>query len=161
MDSADQPEALSRRQLYPLLYAFYGAPCFFVLPLVASLGSPADNPPVFAVVIIALWLAGAFLAAETFGYRTTALPTDLPPEDAARIAAQRFRVTLMMRLAIAESPILVALVFAFVFGNVWIYVFALVLGLPMMIFVSWPGARTVDRVRAYLEAEGARSFLPS
>lgn len=161
MNPTAPPDALSKRQLLPLLYAFYAGPVLFLLPLVFSLGLPDENPPVYAVVVVALWLAGAFLFAETFGYRTTALPTDLPPDEAARLAAQRFRATMLLRLAVTESPILLALAFSFAFDNLWTYVFAFVLGLPMMAFATWPGQRTFEKARGYLEADGGRSYLPS
>lgn len=161
MNPTATPDALSKRALLPILYAFYACPVLFLVPLVYSLGTPEEEPPVFAVVIIALWLSGAYLVAETFGYRTAALSKDLPPAEAARLAGQRFRVTLLLRLAVTESPILGALAFSFVFGNIWIYVFAFVLGLPMMAFATWPGTRTIEKARGYLEADGARSYLPS
>jgi len=159
MTSQTAPDPLAKSQLMPLLYAMYAAPVLLVVPLYFTLGVPEGDTPVLAVVVIALWLAGAFLVAETFGYKSAALSPDLESTEAARLAGQRFRSTLMLRLGITESPVIASPACAFVVNNLWVYVFGVVLGLPMMIFVTWPSARTIGKVRDQLEADGARSYL--
>lgn len=158
-DAAPTAGHLTRQQLLPLLTAFLGAPVLLLVLLGTVLGMPEGNPPTAWVVVLALALSTSFLLAETIGFRTTALPTELAPEEAARISAGRFRQLLIIRFAIAETPILLGLVFSFAADNLWLYIFGLVLGWPMLAFLTWPSSRNLEKVRRQLESGGARSYL--
>jgi hypothetical protein len=71
-----------------------------------------------------------------------------------------FRSTLMLRLALAESVAIIGLALAFVAGRtVLLYDLGAAISVLLLAVHVWPSLRTVDKILARLEADGARTGL--
>jgi hypothetical protein len=67
---------------------------------------------------------------------------------------------MFLRFALTEAPIIAALALSFVLDEgPWPLVVAVVAGVPAMLFHVLVRPSTIERVRAGLEARGARSYL--
>lgn len=101
-----------------------------------------------------------FLAAQTIGYRVAALEPGLDEAAARRASVQAFQTTMILRFVLTEAPLIAALALSFVLDEgPWPFVLAVVVGVPSMLFHVLVRPRTIERVRAGLEARGARSYV--
>ena len=126
----------------------------FVLP-----PGEGELSPVGAVIALGAVAIG-FLAAQTIGYRVTALEPGLDEGEARRASLLAFQTTMFLRFALTEAPIIAALALSFVLDEgPWPLVVAVVAGVPAMLFHVLVRPSTIERVRAGLEARGARSYL--
>lgn len=105
-------------------------------------------------------VALGFVAAQTVGYRVAPLEAGLDEAAARRASLQAFQTTMILRFVLTEAPVIGALALSFVLDDgPWPFVLAVVVGVPSMLVHVLVTPRTVERVRAGLEAHGARSYL--
>ncbi len=116
-------------------------------------------PPIGTVVILLVLGVLAHVLIENVGYRAAALPLDLDATTARSRAVAVFRTTLMMRLAMSESVAFFGLVFAFVGRTVLTYDLGAAISVLLLALHVWPSRRSVDRVVANLEKDGAQTGL--
>ena len=118
-------------------------------------------PPTVAVAgLLALGIA-VHLVARVVGYRASPVPRRAAPEVASAQAMRVFRSLLMLRMAMSESVVLVAMVLAFVTpARSWFLVaLGAALSLLLLALHVWPSRSTGERVVASLESDGAVTGL--
>lgn len=155
---ARRPNTAAIQTLKILVGSVVGALFLMAVALSFVLGFGA--PPLWAVVVLLALGVLAHLVMESRGYRAAPVPLSLD-RDAARAAGMAaFRSTLVMRLAISESVAFIGLVLAFAAGKtVLIYDVGAAVTVLLMALHVWPSLRTVDRVVANLEKDGADTGL--
>jgi hypothetical protein len=117
-------------------------------------------PDLWAVVLLLILGAVMYALLETVGYRARPISRELPPEQVREAAVASFRSSVMLRLSLAESVALVGLVLAFVAGRtVLLYDVGAAVSVLLLAVHVWPSVRTVDKVVAGLEQDGARTGL--
>ena len=123
---------------------------------------PDGTEPSLPVLLGVLALVGlGFLLAQGIGYRVPALPAGLDEAEARRRSLVAFQTRQLVRVALTEIPVVVAVALTFVLDEgPWPMVVATVAGVPAMLYHLLPSRRVVDRVRLGLESGGARSYLP-
>jgi hypothetical protein len=139
-----------------------GAPWIICLAMWFVLsGSLGDELPwtYLAAVLLIGVLVGLLI--WLVGYRATALPTGMPPAVAAGRARSAYLVTVLLRLALAEIPLVVSMALAFLppTGGFWVVLLGAVITLGLTLIHVWPTQRSVDRVSDSLERSGTRSHL--
>ncbi len=155
--SGDRATAPVLQTLKMLVGAVVGALFLMAVALSFVLGF---GPPAPVIILILLLLGVlAHVLIENVGYRAPAIPLDLEATAARNRASAVFSRTLMMRLAIAESVALFGLVFAFVGRTVLAYDLGAAVSVLLLALHVWPSRRSVDRVVANLEKDGAQSGL--
>lgn len=114
-----------------------------------------ESWPLAVVVAAGVASAGAIL---TLGYRTPAISASTPPAEAAATGLDAFRTGTTLRFALAEAPILVAVVLAFVVveGGFLVYLVGAATGLALMATHVWPGDGVIARTQRSLERDGGR-----
>lgn len=159
-----QPGAAART-VRTLVLAFAGT--LVMLTVVSTILLPldeADAPPPLALAAFLLAPLLALLVIEAIGYRAAPLDAGSADGGLERVQTQavaRFMPGQMLRLALAEAPLLALLALSFVLPyGPWPLLVALVPGIAVLLFVAWPTRRNVQRVADALEAEGTRSYLP-
>jgi hypothetical protein len=85
----------------------------------------------------------------------------MPPAVAAGRARSAYLVTVFLRLALAEIPLVVSMALAFLppTGGFWVVLLGAVITLGLTLIHVWPTQRSVDRVSDSLERSGTRSHL--
>ena len=117
-------------------------------------------PPLWTVLVLLLFGAGAYVVLERTGYRVAAVDPRLDPEQARAQAIKAFQSSLILRLVMAEAVAIVAIVLAFVAGRtVLVYDVGAAVSVLLLAVHVWPSIRTVDRVVSGLERDGARTGL--
>ncbi|WP_067473057.1 hypothetical protein [Actinomadura hibisca] len=104
-------------------------------------------------------VAAALLAALAAPRGPRPLPPGLEPRQAAWTALLAFRQALLLRFALTEGVILLGLPLAMVGRSELVFAAGFVLGYPLLVWLAVPTARTVEAMRARLEAGGATSHL--
>jgi hypothetical protein len=141
-----------------LVGAVVGALFLMAVALMFVLGFGA--PALWAVAVLVLLGVAAYAAIETVGYRVKPISPQLTADEAREAAMNAFRSSLMTRLTIAESVAIVGIALAFVGGRtVLLYDLGAAISVLLLAVHVWPSLRTVDKVVARLEADGARSGL--
>ncbi|HWI33963.1 MAG TPA: hypothetical protein VNS83_06600 [Lapillicoccus sp.] len=141
-----------------LVGAVVGALFLMAVALMFVLGFGA--PPLWAVLLLLLIGVAVYAVLQSFGYRVKPVSPSLPPEQARDAAMNAFRSTLMLRLTLAESVAIIGIALAFVAGRtVLLYDLGAAISVLLLAVHVWPSLRTVDRVVAGLEADGARTGL--
>lgn len=120
-----------------------------------------NYPSVWAIVIVAVALVGAAAALRFTGYNLPSLPTGLPVANAAATSVREFSSSTILRAAICEVPMIVAVLVSFALPpRSWL---PLLLALPGSLLLfwlhAWPGTRTVAACEHALERDGAKSYL--
>ncbi len=149
------------RAVRTLARTFLTLPLVLLVPVLLALPLDDAREPPLALTLGVLALVGAgFAAAHVVGYRAPAIEPGTSAEQAGRESLQRFQTMLVLRFAMTEAPLLVALALSFALDHgPWPYLVAVVPGALSLAFHTWPGRRTVGRTRAALESRGARSYL--
>jgi Na+/melibiose symporter-like transporter len=103
----------------------------------------------------------AWLLCEQIGYRLRALPAARVDEGLRKQALQRFQASMMIRMALAEVPALVALALTFVKSpvNVFNYLPGGLAALALMALHVQPTRTSVARSETALDRDGGRSDL--
>ncbi len=155
--SGDRATAPAIQTLKMLVGAVVGALFLMAVALSFVLGFGPPSPG----VIVVLLLLGLFahVLIEKVGYRAPPVPVDLDATAARNRGIAVFRSTLMMRLAMGESVAMFGLVFAFVGRTVLAYDLGAAISVLLLALHVWPSRRSVDRVVASLEKDGAQTGL--
>jgi hypothetical protein len=149
------PVLLSLRML---VGAVVGALFLMAVALMFVLGFGA--PPLWAVLLLLFIGAVVYAVLQSFGYRVKPVSPTLPPDQAREAAMNAFRTTLMLRLTLAESVAIIGIALAFVAGRtVLLYDLGAAISVLLLAVHVWPSLRTVDRIVAGLEADGAHTGL--
>jgi hypothetical protein len=144
--------------MQPMIYSLLAAPILLGVPVWFTISSLGDPPIWTAVVPLALVVVG-FLLAESVGYAAPALPGETDRPEAMRRAVAIWRSKLMFRFAVTEAPILVGLTMSFVAESRWPFLIGLVAGWPVLAFEILPHRRSIEKLQARLDSDGASSFL--
>lgn len=122
----------------------------------------AGAPPLWVVVLLLVLGVVVQVVIQAVGYRVQPIPAHTDAAEVSRLAATAFRTSLMVRLALAESVALIGLVLAFAAGHTVLgYAVGAAVSLLLLALHAWPSLRSIDRVVAALEADGARTGLRS
>jgi hypothetical protein len=117
-------------------------------------------PSVLEVAVVLLTLLGVGLLMNRVGYHVPALPQGLPRENAFETSMRYFSSTTVLRAALAEAPIFVALLLSALGTRSWLLLLLALPGVGALFWVHvWPSARTAAAVEGGLEREGAESHL--
>jgi hypothetical protein len=117
-------------------------------------------PPLWTVVLLLVLGTVLYVVLERFGYRVSPVPPSLPPEEARQVAMRAFQSTLMRRLVMAESVAIIGLALAFVVGrSAFVFYVGASVSILLLAVHVWPSVRSVDRVVAELERDGAHTGL--
>jgi hypothetical protein len=132
----------------------------FLMAVAMSVVLGFGAPPLWAVVLLLVLGAAVALLVDRTGYHVVPVDPTLSVEDARAAAVRAFQSSLMRRLALAESVAIVSLVLAFVAGRtVLLYDLGAAITALLLALHVWPSLRSVDRVVAGLEQDGARTGL--
>jgi hypothetical protein len=140
-----------------LVGAVIGALFLMAVALMFVLG--LGTPPLLTLFLLLLLGAGAYLVIETVGYRVKPLAPDLSEDAARQEGMKQFQSSLMRRLALAESVAVIGILLAFIAKTVLVYDVAAAISILLLLIHVWPSERSVDRVVADLERDGARTGL--
>ncbi|HSV41513.1 MAG TPA: hypothetical protein VLI04_22305 [Nocardioidaceae bacterium] len=112
-----------------------------------------------AVVVIAAVVLLTLIGAV--GYRTAAIVAGTPEEQARTTSLRAFQTALILRFALCEPIVLIALVLGFVTdqGGFLLYVVGVAVAAPGMYVHVLPSERAVARIQESLEREGGLSYL--
>lgn len=137
---------------------------FFALALYFVLGTSDtafDLPPLWLLAAQVVAALAIHLLLSAVGYRTPALAPGTPPQQAATRSVAAFSSTTILRMVLAESVAIVSVAAAFVVtqGEYVAYLTGGVLALVLLAVHAFPTERTVARVQASLERDGATSHL--
>lgn len=101
------------------------------------------------------------LLLSAVGYRTPAIELGTPPDQAATRSAAAFSSTTILRMVLSESIAIVSVAAAFIVtrGEYVAYLTGALLALVLLAFHAFPRERTISKVQASLEREGAASYL--
>ncbi|MCP2341485.1 hypothetical protein [Actinomadura rupiterrae] len=146
-------------QLRVMVTALVTAPVLMlaISPLIvpAGEGRLGDLAPWLCLPILAVAAAALLLGPRA--------PRPLVPsqdrEWAVRQSVLLFRQAVMFRYALSEATILVGLPLAMVGRSVWVFVFAFVVGYPILFWLTVPTATRVEAIRRRLETAGEPSYL--
>ena len=121
----------------------------------------APMPSAIAVALVLVALVSSALLIRRVGYSVPALPPGLPRENAEATSLRFYTSTTILRTALAETPVLVAVAVSFAFTpQSWLtLLIALPGGLALFWVHAWPSPRTAAAVEEALEADGAESHL--
>jgi hypothetical protein len=133
---------------------------FLVLLFFMLGGTDASFPPIWlTVVLLALVAASAFLA-ERVWLSASPLPSTAAPADTQREAVGIFAAQTVRKLIYAETPMLIAVVVAFVTDHGgWPIVVAGFPGMLVLTWEVWPSPRNTSLSAAMLDSQGAESRL--
>lgn len=161
MTHTDVPDL--RPQLFAmrvLALAMMGALPTIGVTLLFVIGNPLPVPGLIAGALVAGGVV-VHLLCELALYRLPSIDPGTPPEEAAPLAAERFRVAMITRFAVCESIALVAVTFSFAFGTGYlVYVVGMLVSLALLGCHVYPWTRPIRRSVAALEMSGAKSWLP-
>jgi F0F1-type ATP synthase membrane subunit c/vacuolar-type H+-ATPase subunit K len=117
-------------------------------------------PALWTVLVLLLLGAVVYAVLDRTGYRVAAIYPQLPADQARAQAITAFQGSLIRRLVLAESVAIVAIVLAFVAGrSVLVFDVGAAVSVLLLAVHVWPSIRTVDRVVAGLERDGAHTGL--
>lgn len=138
--------------------ALISALVIFAVMLILVLG--LDAPPVWSLGVGPLLAVAGFAAANAVGYRIPAAGHGHSRE-IGLTSVDRFRSSLFTRFALAEAPMILALMLSFVIRpeSAWPYLAALPFGLASLWWHIWPSEQLISRVQDKLERDGAPSYL--
>lgn len=169
MSSQPVPGASFAQTLRILTASLLGAPVLIglVLAFVGESGSQTDESwltatpdPLFAGALLVVG-AALFALIPSVGYKLEPLASGTEPHDARRLAQGRFQAATILRFALAEAPVLIGIVLAFLDTSYLFYVLGAVIGLTLMFLHVWPSRKVVERSAELLEANGVDSGLRS
>ncbi len=155
--SGDRATAPVIQTLKMLVGAVVGALFLMAVALSFVLTFGPPSPGVLVILLVLGVLSHVLI--ENVGYRATAVPLDLDATAARNRAVTVFRSTLMMRLAMAESVAFFGLVFTFMGRTVLAYDLGAAISVLLLALHVWPSRRSVGRVVANLEKDGAQTGL--
>lgn len=163
--SQPAPTASYAQTLRILTASLLGAPVIIGLVLAFVGSSDSDEnwltatpDPVFAGILLVAGVA-LFALVPAIGYKLEPIAPGTGPEDARRVAQGRFQAATILRFAVAEAPVLIGIVLAFLDGSYLLYVIGAVVGLALMFLHVWPSRKVVERSAELLEAKGVDSGL--
>jgi hypothetical protein len=120
----------------------------------------APWPTWWQLALVVLALLGSAVLLRQVGYAVPALPDGLPQENAAETSVRYFSSTTVLRAALCEAPVFIALFVSVLPPRSWL---PLVLAVPGAVALfwthAWPSERTATAVAEGLEREGAQSHL--
>ncbi|TWD83579.1 hypothetical protein FB561_4745 [Kribbella amoyensis] len=128
---------------------------YFVLAPDDGLG---EFPTTVALILLAAAVA-AYSVCELAGFRTAPMQHGGTPAQVEAASWQRFTASTFVRFAICEAVFLVSIPLAFIVKSYWLVLVGAVLGLALLVWEVWPGARNQRRFAAALEARGVPSYL--
>jgi F0F1-type ATP synthase membrane subunit c/vacuolar-type H+-ATPase subunit K len=159
MTQPDLGPAQSLRQLRLIIVSTIGVltAILLVLPTIGpSLSARAET--VWLAIPALLGLALVFLI-PGIGNTVRPVPAGTSADDAQRIAAGVVRTVLFLRMAMAESVGLVALVLAFVAESGLVYVVGYLFSVVLLALLVYPRERVIAPIRDTLESNGVTSGL--
>ena len=146
-------------QLRTLAYSFVAAPAVIVVAMWFVLAADGiGEPPLWSLgVVLAVALAGQQLI-QARGYRAAAIPVGTPTAEAAQRAVLVFQTGLILRFALSEVAMVVAIAVAFLVeeGGFLVVVLGCALALVSMFWHVVPSDTHVNRITEALASEGAR-----
>lgn len=120
----------------------------------------APWPAWWQLAIVIMTLLGSALLLRTVGYAVPALPQGLPRENATETSMRYFSSTTVLRAAICETPVFVALFVSVLPPRSWLPLILAVPGAAALFWThAWPSERTATAVAEGLERDGAASHL--
>jgi hypothetical protein len=135
---------------------------FLVVAVYFVLGDTFGDPvPVTSVVVVLLVAAADALALSMIGYRVPAIAPGTPSQEAGVAARRAYSSSTYVRMALSEAVAIISLALAFVVteGGYVVFLVGAALAMVLMAVHAWPGERTIAKVEASLEREGAHSHL--
>ncbi|MFT4189469.1 MAG: hypothetical protein QM621_12915 [Aeromicrobium sp.] len=136
------------------------ATAFAVAPVLVLVAVAFAAPP--ATESLPLWLTAAIIAtvlasgvlAELIGYQIEPLAS----LDQTQVGLARLQQAAVLRFALVEATIIIAMVLAFVLPyGWWPALVGVVVGLPTLAFHVWPSRRMVGKTADRLESRGMPS----
>lgn len=118
-------------------------------------------PPVWVAAGLGALTVVAHLAAETVGYRVPALSPAEPAEATRAAGRAAYQSSLLLRFALCEAVAIIAVAAAFAVepATADTYLVGGTLSLALLLWHVWPSDRTIRRIEAGLDRDGARSDL--
>ncbi|WP_034485138.1 hypothetical protein, partial [Actinomadura oligospora] len=154
-----RPPATALGQLRLMVSALLTAPVLIlaISPMIVRTGPGrlGDLAPLLLLPV----LAGAIAAAVLGPRAPRPLAPDQDGEGTARKAIMQFRQAILFRYALAEGTILAGLPLAMIGRGVWVFVFAFLVGYPILVWLTLPTRTRVEAVRRRLESAGQPSHL--
>ncbi|WP_299050743.1 hypothetical protein [uncultured Nocardioides sp.] len=151
-----------RQPVVTLASTLIGAPLIITVAIYfAATDDPTASWGPWLLVVPVLNLAG-IVAAELVGYTVPAIPAGTGPEQARRLAADRFRTGMILRFALTEAPFVVAVALSFAFAvpqPVVLVGLSAALTCLGLAFHCWPWSRPVTKTAEVLEADGVKTSL--
>ena len=116
--------------------------------------------PLWPAILLALGGAAAGLI-NTVGFRTPAVAPSATTEESAQQARASFQAGTISRMAMAETPAIVAIALAFVTddGGYVLYLLGAAISLTLLAVYVLPTDSTIARTQSSLEREGGRADL--
>ncbi|MDN5797623.1 MAG: hypothetical protein L0H79_18010 [Intrasporangium sp.] len=149
-----------RLRMLQLLAATIAGGALLVAVARVLVDTAAPWPSWWQLALVVLALLGSALLIRQVGYAVPALPDGLPDEHAAATSVRYFSSTTVLRAAICEVPIFVALFVSILPPRTWLPLVLAVPGAAALFWThAWPSERTVTAVAEGLERAGARSHL--
>ncbi len=155
-DPTSQGSTAAAQSIRVLALAVLGAPVLMAIVVWFAVVPASEDLPVWVVAAEIAVVVTGWLTAQTVGFRTEPLTSSDGPD----VALERFRTGMMLRFAVTEAPIILAMALTFMLPyGAWPFLAALVLGLPLMVHQVWPSRRVVTKVASQLESGGTQSGL--
>ncbi|WP_104105467.1 MULTISPECIES: hypothetical protein [Nocardioides] len=162
-----QPAVVPFAQTHRILAsALISAPVLIavVLAFIGSADTETDeswttaSPDVVWVGLLLVVGAALLALVPTVGYRMDPLGKGMEAE-ANAVARGRYQSATFVRFAMAEVPVLLGIVLAFMDGSYLLYLLGAAIGLGLMGLHVWPSRRVVEKSSEVLEADGVQSGL--
>lgn len=128
-----------------------------IVSVVLEVGDP--DPVLIGIVLVAGATAAALI--PQVGYRLPPLERGKSPEETTAEALRRYQPPAMVRFAVAEAPMLLGVVLAFLDGSLVHCLVGAAITVVLMALHVWPSRRVVERSAEALEADGVESGLRS
>lgn len=158
--SSPVPPFASRLRPIQLLTGTIAGGAILVALARIFLDPAAPMPAWWQVAVVAVALLGAAMTIRRVGYSVPSLPLGLPEDNAAETSLRYFSSTTVLRAAICEAPVFVALFVSVLPPRGWLPLALALPGAVALFWVhAWPSERTVAAVEEGLERDGARSHL--
>ncbi len=149
-----------RLRMLQLLTGTIGGGAVLVALARIFIDTDAPWPAWWQLAIVVLVLLGAAVLLRQVGYAVPALPHGLSRDDAAETSMRYFSSTTVLRAAICEAPVFVALFVSVMAPRSWLLLVLAVPGAAALFFThAWPSERTASAVAEGLERDGAPSHL--
>lgn len=150
-----------RLRMLQLLTGTIGGGAVLVALARVFIDTAAPWPAWWQLGLVVVALLGSAVLIRQVGYAVPALPRGLPEENAAETSMRYFSSTTVLRAAICETPVFIALFVSVLPPRSWLPLVLAVPGAAALFWThAWPSARTATAIAEGLEREGAPSHLP-